>query len=220
MTTYETNYVTVMVSKYIALKGWQWGSSDGVARWGENTVDSAAGNLLRASFSAGAGPNEAHLSTGDSGGAVFINDGTSWKLAGINYAVEGPFNTGTNGPGFLAAITDKGGLFSFVNGNWITNADTFVDMPSALYMTRVAAHQAWIQSVIHGPIPSVPPRLESAPAVTGTYQEESGATLDAGARTFTLPKPVQNRFFRLNGCEPSHIAEISVSGTNLVIRYD
>ena len=209
-------------------KGWFWGAYDGVQRWGTNVVAAIlppavtqAGDLLAATFDGGGGADESHLSSGDSSGGMFIQDGAVWKLAGINYAVEGPFNTNNTGPGFLAAITDEGGLYSNVNGNWTFNPDGPVDIPSKFYMTRVAAHLAWIQSVINGPVPIVPPpRLESAPAVTGLYQEETAATHDTGAKTFTLPKPPQNRFFRLNGCEPFHIAEISVSGPNLVIRYD
>lgn len=209
-------------------KGWFWGAYDGVQRWGTNIVSSTlpnaitqVGDLLEARFDAGGGADEAHLSSGDSSGGVFIKDGVLWKLAGINFSVEGPFSTTTNGPGFLAAITDKGGLYSSINGNWVLHPDGSVDVPSKFYMSRVTVHRAWIQSVIDGPVPVVPPpRLESAPAVTGLYQEETAVTHDTGAKTFTLLKPAQKRFFQLNGCEPFHIAEISVSGPNLVIRYD
>jgi hypothetical protein len=213
-------------------KGWLWGGYDGVQRWGTNVVTAIlpgeviepllgpVGDLLEATFDAGGGADEAHLSSGDSSGGMFILDGTVWKLAGINFAVDAFFNTNSTGPGFYAAITDKGGLYSGQPGSWSQNPDLPANVPTALYMTRVAAHLTWIQGVINGSAPIVPPRLESAGAVTGPYQQENGATLDTGTKTFTLPKPAQNRFFRLNGCEASHIAEISVSGTNLVIRYD
>jgi len=74
------------------LKGWQWGGGGGILRWGQNIVTSAddygpgLGSLLRAEFDVGAGTNEAHLASGDSGGAVFIQEGGVWKLAGINFA--------------------------------------------------------------------------------------------------------------------------------------
>src|ERR1043165_5565065 len=60
--------------------GWQWGAGDGVGRWGENDVASIAiggpsqGYFLRETFNRGAGSNECHLSVGDSGGALFIQD--------------------------------------------------------------------------------------------------------------------------------------------------
>src|SRR5207244_11081179 len=52
----------------LILKGWQAGPSDGVQRWGENEIagilsfGGALGDLMVATFDAGAGPNEAHLS--------------------------------------------------------------------------------------------------------------------------------------------------------------
>src|SRR4051812_12078862 len=94
-------------------RGWLWGAGDGVQRWGENVVTSiVSGGLLQdyiyATFDATGSPNEAHLSVGDSAGAVFIKDGTVWKLAGINYAVDGPFYTTNTGDGaFNAALYDS-----------------------------------------------------------------------------------------------------------------
>jgi hypothetical protein len=91
-----------------------------VQRWGTNTVTAIVngdtifpsggigggtiGDLLKCAFDASAGADEAHLSAGDSGGGVFVKQGPVWKLAGINYAVDGPYNTSASGPGFMAAI--------------------------------------------------------------------------------------------------------------------
>ena len=52
------------------LGGWGWGVYDFVQRWGTNVVgsivsDPTYGKLLRVPFDANAGPNEAHLSSGD-----------------------------------------------------------------------------------------------------------------------------------------------------------
>jgi hypothetical protein len=71
------------------LHGWYWGPGDGVQRWGENTVadvvnfSSGPDDAIYATFDQNGLPNESHLSGGDSGGAVFIEDGTVWKLAGL-----------------------------------------------------------------------------------------------------------------------------------------
>lgn len=214
-------------------KGWLWGPGDGTQRWGTNVVNAIldgeviepllgpVGDLLQATFDAGGGADEAHLSVGDSGGGVFIRDGGVWKLAGINFAVESLFNTGSSGPGFFAAITDKGGLYSGGEGNWQQTPNLPADVPTALYMTRIASNLPWIQGVLNGPAPAEPPpRLESAPVVTGSYQPQTNAMLDAGTRTFTLPLPAQNLFFRLNGCDTTRITNIVVSSTNLLIRYE
>ena len=58
------------------LKGWQWGTSDGLQSWGTNTVSQIVnggtgfGSLLRFAFDSSGGFNEGTLSVGDSGGGV------------------------------------------------------------------------------------------------------------------------------------------------------
>ena len=129
------------------LGGWLWGNSDGVERWGTNVVgsienDPTYGSLLRVPFDASGGPNEAHLSVGDSGGAVFVlNEGTNqWELAGINLAVDGPFSTSSSGTNpFNAAMFDTTGLF--VQGETAPN-------PSAFYATEIAPREGFINSVV------------------------------------------------------------------------
>jgi hypothetical protein len=132
------------------LRGWQAGPGDGVQRWGENEIagilsfGGALGDLMVASFDAGAGPNEAHLSVGDSGGAVFIQESGIWKLAGINYGIAGPYRTTLNGESFNAAIFDEGGLY---RGNtWIP--DTAQNKPGSFYITRISSILEWIYSII------------------------------------------------------------------------
>jgi hypothetical protein len=130
------------------LKGWTWGAGDGVQRWGENTVFSA-GSLISFKFDATGGENEAHFSSGDSGGGTFILDGGVWKLAGINYAVEGPFSTTLGGSAFNAAIFDKGGLYRAST----FNTESANDKPSSLYSTSLAANYSWISSVVAVQVP-------------------------------------------------------------------
>ncbi len=131
------------------LKGWGWGAADGVLRWGENVVAGRMGNLLRFTFDRAAGSNEVHLSSGDSGGGVFVNDRGVWKLAAINYAVEGPWKYATNGVPFQAALLDKGGLY---RGSTI-QPDTEADSPSSFYATPIAPSVEWLSSVINLPRP-------------------------------------------------------------------
>ena len=137
----------VFVGSDSHLGGWLWGTTDGLQRWGTNVVGSIVtdpiyGDLLRVPFDAGISPNEAHLSAGDSGGAVFVFNTSSnaWELAGINLAVDGPFSstsTGTNP--FDAAMFDTTGLFE--QGVAAPN-------PSAFYATEIAAHKGFIESVV------------------------------------------------------------------------
>jgi hypothetical protein len=148
--TQRGNPVTVGNDSHLG--GWLWGNSDEVRRWGTNVVgsiytDTSFGNLVRASFDASAGQNEAHLSSGDSGGAVFVfNSNTNaWELVGINLGVDGPFSTSSSGANqFLAAMFDTTGLFvQGDQGNWIAAPN-----PSAFYATEIAAHEGFIESVV------------------------------------------------------------------------
>ena len=132
--------------------GWAWGTYDYVLRWGTNIVGSISsdptyGKVLRAPFDANAGPNEAHLSSGDSGGGVFVlNTSTNrWEFAGVNLSVDGPFSISTDGSNpFNAAMFDTSGLFvQSGQGNWITAPN-----PSAFYATEIAARRGFIESVV------------------------------------------------------------------------
>jgi hypothetical protein len=126
--------------------GWRWGTEDRVLRWGSNRVEEVAGDFLRASFDRAAGSNECHLSVGDSSGAMFIQDGGEWKLAGIHYGVDGPFSNDTYGV-INAALLDRGG-FCEADGS-MCYRDTGQDKPSSFYSTRISPRVAWINSVIH-----------------------------------------------------------------------
>lgn len=143
--------------------GWRWGASDGAQSWGVNTADGTAsggagiGTLIKATFD-----GDSTVSSGDSGGGVFVNDGGAWKLAGVNYGVE---SSGT------------------VDGQSITSAAL---LGQSLYASSVAANEAWIGSVV-GDVPaySVPPNpVTSAipePASVGLVAA-GGAAVLAGQR--------------------------------------
>ena len=142
--------------------GWYTNPADGIARWGANEVsgvfNTGVGQVLAAQFNAVAGQNEATLSSGDSGGAVFIQDGGQWKLAGINYAVDGMFDT-NNTVGdfneFEAALFDKGGFYEGTDSsgwNFVTN--TGFDKPSSMYASRISASAAEIMAIVAVPEPS------------------------------------------------------------------
>jgi hypothetical protein len=142
-----------------ALRGWQWGTDDGVQSWGENVVSgitdyAQAGDqkALYFDFDAGAGPNEAALSGGDSGGGVYILSGGIWKLAGINLGADTPWRTTANGTSFDATIFNGGGLFfnfgTASSPNWQQVSE---GSSASSYATRISADLSWIDSVINAP---------------------------------------------------------------------
>ena len=142
------------------LKGWKW-SGNLTNRWGENVVTGTTNyngsTLLYAQFDAGAGVNEATLAGGDSGGGVFIQQNSTWRLAGINYAVDGPFNTTNTGGGFNAALFDEGGLYytNDVTKTWDYITPEATNIPASFYATSISARQSWINSIII-PEPATP----------------------------------------------------------------
>ena len=138
------------------LRGWTWGGGDARQRWGENVVSSIVNGgvqnqFVYATFDSAGSPNEAHLAAGDSGGAVFINEGGVWKVAGISYAVDGPFFTDAAGNGgFDGAIFDARDFYYRESDNppiysLITGPGP---VPSGFYASRVSTKRAWIYSVI------------------------------------------------------------------------
>ena len=132
-------------------KGWLWGGYNS-KRWGENIVtgkiDYNGTTLLYADFNHGAGANEATLATGDSGGGVFIQDGSTWVLAGVNFSVDSPFNTTNSGSGFNASLYDAGGLYYPSGTNWVYVPDQPYDIPTSFYAIDVSARADWIDSVL------------------------------------------------------------------------
>ena len=134
--------------------GWQWGATDGIERWGENDVatningGATLGDFLRVTFDRGAASNECDLSVGDSSGGLFIQNGGAWQLAGIHYAVDGPFSNAVNGTTFDAALLDRGGLYQSSGATFTFIPNTAQDNPSGFYSTRVSSHISWINGII------------------------------------------------------------------------
>lgn len=137
-------------------RGWLWGGGDGVQRWGENFVTSIVrggpvNQYVYATFDASGSANEAHLSVGDSGGALFIKDGAIWKLAGINYAVDGPiYTTNTGGGAFDGALFDVRDFY-YQNETNSSQYDLIAGptaVPTGFYCSRISSRSAWIYSVL------------------------------------------------------------------------
>ena len=138
------------------LKGWETGGSDGVSRWGANEVgaiySTSVGDVLAAEFNAVNGVEETFLASGDSGGGVFIKDGATWKLAGVNYAIEENFDTNNitgDGSEFTGAIFDKGGLYQGSDGGgWTLIPNTGTDIPEQFFASRISTNVAEINAII------------------------------------------------------------------------
>ncbi len=142
------------------LKGWHWAATDGVKRWGTNVVDNTwnSGQLLGMDFDESGTTHEATFSQWDSGGGQFIKDTDGvWKLAGVVYAVNGPYDVDSdheNGNEFSAALFDEGGLYEKTSTGWSGRyADESDNQPQNMYSTRVSPRISWINSIISGAEP-------------------------------------------------------------------
>lgn len=129
-------------------RGWLWGAGDGVKRWGTGQLGGTISDGgISYAYDLFDGPGSIQLSVGDSGGGLFVLDAGVWKLAGIHYAVTGPYSETNGGTEFNAALYNSSGLFT-VNGASYSPAPA----NGAFFSTSVAAEQAWIQGVIT-PVP-------------------------------------------------------------------
>lgn len=137
------------------LKGWLWGGSNYRQRWGRNdvagTVDGGAdyGEVLFCNFDKPGIPDECDLSTGDSGGGLFVLENGLWRLAGINLGADSPFRDGPTGAVIYAALYDKGGLeeYSEPPPTWTSVAEQPANIPTKFYCSRISASLPWILSV-------------------------------------------------------------------------
>jgi hypothetical protein len=102
-------------------------------------TDPTYGEVLYCEFNHPGIPFECHLSSGDSGGGIFVLEDGLWRLAGINLAVDGPFRVPPEGSAFHGPIFDQGGLEYRDGTDWKPVADTPTDVPSSFYNSRISA---------------------------------------------------------------------------------
>jgi hypothetical protein len=62
--------------------------------------------------------------------------------------------------------------------------------------------------------------LQSATVVSGPYEDDATAVLDAGAKQFTVPRTGATQFYRIRAAAPSRITQIRIAGPNVVITYE
>lgn len=209
------------------LCGWRWGTGAGRLRWGANTVSGIAdtksltNSLLSIDFNAGAGANEAALASGDSGSSLFIKQGEKWALAGVNYAVDGPFNTTNAGTGFSASLFDARGLYYWSNDTWTLVPNTATAQPGASYATRISARLDWLKEIIRDHDGTEePPRVESAPSPEGPYTPQPVLAANAEQHTVHVSAPNAFRCYRLSHCRSLRIVSITVLGSQLILGYE
>ncbi len=240
-------------------RGWKVGTADRRLRWGENEVseivdysefyDTAEpGELqfLYSDFSRDGDFNEAHLSTGDSGGAVFIQSNGTWSLAGVVFGAFGRFNTEPEPPGFIATLFDGGGfhlrqmegdpvprprnttlgcdnLFPRPGQEFVWNLleDVDEDVANGFFATRISNYADWIQDVLAGRVEPCyeGPWVVSASSLDGAYSFDRNQSHDTESQTIRIPIAEGARFFRLTGCEAHEVTQWSFSDDFVTLDY-
>jgi len=113
ITYWDASWAVLPSSSGAAYSGFQSVDSHSV-RWGENQVSFTGLNLndgvgdirsFGSDFTSGGLANEAQAVVGDSGGAVFIKNGSTWELSGMMYAVN--TYSGQPDPGYTAVFGDE-----------------------------------------------------------------------------------------------------------------
>ncbi len=145
--------------------GWLWGASDGKLSWGRNEITelfaagTELGNLLVWSWDRAQGDDAGTLSSGDSGGGVFLQDPAGqWRLAGIHFdvdpAVDGKENQysfdSTGAHPFWASIHDGRELFRGLLGETFRPAGNLAEHPAPMWAgaSRIAPQVALIRTII------------------------------------------------------------------------
>lgn len=222
--------------KGLELRGWRTGKGDHRWRWGENivakTVDFAdfredflpgEFQVLVMDFDRDGGFNEAHVTPGDSGGSVFIENGSEWALAGINQSTDGPFNHIPDGKGFILQLFDAGGLYIKWSKElgWVYIRDREMDLATGFYSTRISNYVPLIDAVLDGlwVAKGREPWVVSASRPRGNYGSEYKQELFESLGEIRLPVSGETRFFKLLGCSDYEVTSIRVEGKVVVLRY-
>jgi len=90
------------------------------------------------------------------------------------------------------------------------------DTPRVISSIRPAGDKLIISYSAPGPNLVV----QSAPTVTGPYQDETGLVTDATARTLTLTRSGPMRFYRFRSDSPQRISGIRVTPSEVILTYD
>ena len=88
-----------------------------------------------------------------------------------------------------------------------------------LWFAEMEDNSGGISGMIIRGLPAAPSAvtLQSASALGGAFSAVTGASVDAAAKTITIPAPTSSSFYRLSGAAK---VSISTSGANLVFKYE
>lgn len=213
------------------LAGWNWGRMDWNIRWGTNTVEllidgtniGLYGPVAGCRFDQARGADEAMLSTGDSGGPLFVRRGNTWQLAAVHFAVQSSYNTVASGTGANGTIFDYRGLYqpssSSATGWLLEDPTASTPVPGAFFSTRIVPRRSWLTTALAtAPAAAI---LETAPTPSGPFTAPADSSHDPVERTFFVPlQPDGSAFYRLRGVEGLRFTRVQPAGSLLRLEYE
>lgn len=210
------------------LKGWRWGASSGALRWGRNIITEVVQEpghaaLLALAFDQTGLSDEASWTGGDSGSGLFLREAGEWRLAGVAFAVDGPWRLEAEGESFSAALLDQGGLWRQDDGgSWELVPTCPYPQPTRSYATRVSSRLAWVSGIVSrwGDTPG-PPLVESSADPAGEWQLELAAVVDPDLRAVRVPNAgAERRFFRLRHGQALRLGPMSIVRGEVWFPYE
>ncbi len=207
-------------------RGWLIGAFDNLQRWGTNTVSdiipperSSGGELLAMDFNPAAGRDEGFFSSGDSGAGTFLLDRDGlWKLAGVNFGVDGPFTLDTNTPPFFAAIYDARKLWIGFQGFQELIPDGPNPLVARSFATRVSSYLSWLEARRSDPRPADALVLESSSNPLVNFSEETAYAVDTAALEIRSLQSQSQRFYRIRGAR--HLTLVKVQDGVCLLHYN
>lgn len=114
-----------------------------------------------------------------------------------------------------APLRDGAGNLAVVN---LTGVNT-VRLTLASTNNATVKQGMWLNYLAFVPAAPLAPKLYSSTTVNGTYNEETGAVVNTTAQTITLPMNGATRFYRVGFTSQLAISGLTVSGGNVVVKY-
>ena len=68
--------------------------------------------------------------------------------------------------------------------------------------------------------PALPVVLESAAGAAGPYRDATGQSVDLVTKAILVPQSGSMQFYRIRSITPHTITEITISGANVMLKYD
>ena len=157
---------------------------------------------------------------------MFLWQDNEWKLAAINYAAGGRYNTTQKGKGFDALLFDGGGFFVCKDENcraedsWAFIEDDEVDQPGSIWGTRIQYRSSWIEENIAAmPDPETSIILESAQEPAGPFEVETGWSLSQIPLALEIPVPESRRFYRMKTTDRVRLLAPILSDDKLLLPF-